>query len=77
MRAPARPTARELLLGYAEGNDAAAALAALDALGAMGDRGAVAAPGAPASSSRFDDDVRRRAVAALGRLGGDEACARS
>ena len=34
-------TARELLLGYAEGNDAAAALAALDALGAMGDGAAV------------------------------------
>jgi len=65
-------TARELLLGYAEGNDAAAALAALDALGAMGDRAAV-----PRLSrivgSRFDDDVRQRALAALGDIGGDEA----
>ncbi|HEX6834987.1 MAG TPA: HEAT repeat domain-containing protein, partial [Polyangia bacterium] len=65
-------TARELLLGYAEGNDASAALAALDALAAMGDRAAV-----PRLSrivdSRFDDDVRQRALAALGDIGGNEA----
>jgi HEAT repeat protein len=65
-------TARELLFGYAEGSDAAAALAALDALGAMGDKGAVGRL-QHLVESRFDDDVRGRAVAALGDIGGDEA----
>jgi HEAT repeat protein len=63
--------ARELLLGYAEGKDAAAALAAVDALGAMGDRAAV--PRLVRLVERFDDDLRRRGLAALGDLGGDEA----
>ena len=65
-------TARELLFGYAEGSDTASALAALDALGAMGDR-AAAARLAHIVESRFDDDVRGRAVAALGDIGGEEA----
>jgi HEAT repeat protein len=65
-------TARELLLGYAEGKDSAAALAALDALGAMHDAAAVARLTALVDS-RFDDDVRRRALAALGDLGGAAA----
>ena len=65
-------TARELLCGYAEGNDAASALAALDALGAMGDRAAVPRL-VRIVDSRFDDDVRQRAIAALGDIGGDEA----
>jgi HEAT repeat protein len=65
-------TARELLLGYAEGQDVAAALAALDALGAMGDKAAVSRL-RRLVDSRFDDDVRRRALAALGDIGGDDA----
>ncbi|HXU69135.1 MAG TPA: HEAT repeat domain-containing protein [Polyangia bacterium] len=65
-------TARELLFGYAEGSDAAAALAALDALGAMGDRAAVPRL-AHLVESRFDDDVRGRALTALGDIGGDAA----
>ncbi len=65
-------TARELLFGYAESNDTATALAALDALGAMGDR-AAAARLSHLVESRFDDDVRGRALAALGDIGGDDA----
>ncbi len=68
-------TARELLLAYAEGHDTASALAALDALGAMGDQAAVARL-VRLVDSRFDDDVRRRALAALGDIGdigGDDA----
>jgi HEAT repeat protein len=65
-------TARELLLGYVEGSDTAAALAALDALGAMGDKAAVPRL-VHVVESRFDDDVRRRALAALGDSGGDDA----
>ncbi|HEY2749562.1 MAG TPA: HEAT repeat domain-containing protein [Polyangia bacterium] len=65
-------TARELLFGYVESNDTAAALAALDALGAMGDRAAVPRL-QHLVESRFDDDVRGRALAALGDIGGDEA----
>ena len=66
-------TARELLFGYAEGSDAAAALAALDALGAMGDARRACRAWLRIVESRFDDDVRGRAVAALGDIGGDDA----
>src|SRR5260370_13349257 len=43
----------------------------MDALGAMGDRAAV--PRLVRLIERFDDDLRRRGLAALGDLGGDEA----
>ena len=65
-------TARELLLGFAEGNDTAAALAALDALGAMGDKAAVGRL-VHIVESRGDADLRERALAALGDIDGDEA----
>ena len=65
-------TARELLCGYAEGNDVAAALAAIDALGAMGDAGAVARL-ARIVDARGDSERRQRALAALGDLSSSEA----
>lgn len=65
-------SARELLLGYAEGSDAAAALAAIDALGAMGD--ATAAPRlVHLVDGRADTGLRQRALAALGNLDSDDA----
>jgi HEAT repeat protein len=64
-------SARELLLGYAEGSDAAAALAAIDALAAMGD--AAAAPRlVHLVDGRADTGLRQRALAALGDLDSDD-----
>jgi HEAT repeat protein len=65
-------TARELLLGYAEGSDAAAALAAIDALAAIGDAGAVARL-VRLVDGRADVGLRQRGLAALGELDSDEA----
>jgi HEAT repeat protein len=65
-------SARELLLGYAEGSDAASALAAIDALGAMGDA-AAAARLARLVDGRADTGLRQRALAALGDLDSDES----
>ncbi|HUS63614.1 MAG TPA: HEAT repeat domain-containing protein [Kofleriaceae bacterium] len=64
------PIARELLLGYVEGDDPAAALAAVDALAAIHD------PEALARLQRLmpraaDAGLRRRLVAAVGELDGD------
>jgi HEAT repeat protein len=65
-------TARELLLEYAEGGEAAAALAALDALAAIADNGAVARL-VRIIDGRADTGLRQRALAALGSFDSDDA----
>jgi HEAT repeat protein len=70
LRGRSDPTARELLLGYAEGNDAPLALEAVDALAAMRD----AASGARLGRllNRRDSELRRHVTRALGEIGGAE-----
>jgi HEAT repeat protein len=65
------PTARDLLLGYAEGGEPALAMEAVDALASM--RDPQSAPRLERLLGKRDAELRRGATRALGELGADAA----